>query len=61
MHEACNYVVNYNDIAVMQRNRLVAMEVCLEKKDTNKCDRDLTGMDWSKYLLNNKVLSWLVS
>ena len=39
MHEACNYVVNYNDIAVMQRNRLVAMEVCLEKKDTNKCDR----------------------
>ena len=61
MHEAYIYAVNYNGIAVMQCNGLVAMEVCLEKKDTNKCDRDLTGMDWSKYLLNNKVLSWLVS
>ena len=39
MHEACIYAVSYNAIAVMQCNELFAMEVCLEKKDTNKCDR----------------------
>ena len=38
-HKACIYAVRYNGIAVMERNGLVAMEVCLEKKDTNKYDR----------------------
>lgn len=39
MHEACIYAVSCYGIAVMVCNGLVAMEVCLEKKDTNKCDR----------------------
>ncbi len=39
MHEACIYAVRCNGIAVMKCSGLVAKEVCLEKKDTNKCYR----------------------
>lgn len=60
MHKACIYVVRYNDIAVLQCNLLHVMEVCLEKKDTNKCIGDLTGLICVNQLLNNKKLTGLV-
>lgn len=48
MHEACFYAVSYNVIAVMQCNGLAAMEVSLEKKGTNKCDRGFNRYGLSK-------------